>query len=65
MDPILIKRECGGWIAISPTDEQLKIGVTADSKEEASLAFCASLREWKSGFGTKFKDASANIQPTS
>ena len=35
VDPTLIKRQCGGFLAISPESLSLKIGVEANTENEA------------------------------
>lgn len=47
--PRLIQRHCGGWLALSPADSDLQIGVPADSREvavekyRATVARCRNL----------------------
>ena len=53
--PNLIKRRCGGWLAISPRNEGLKIGVLDETREKACEKYRASLLRWKS-----FRDDAAN-----
>lgn len=45
--PQIIKRQCGGWIAVSGKDASLKIGVTASTEEEARAAFHQAMLEWE------------------
>ena len=44
--PKLVKRECGGWLAVSPADSSIRIGVTAPTKSEAKDKFQHSMRKW-------------------
>jgi len=37
--PLLIKRRCGGWLAITPKGWPLGIGVTAETEAEAVTKF--------------------------
>lgn len=39
IQPVLIERRCGGWLAITPKGWPLGIGVTADTKEGAERKF--------------------------
>lgn len=45
--PKLIERTCGGWLAVSAPDAPLKIGVTADTAENARTAFDRAILEWQ------------------
>lgn len=45
--PNLIRRSCGGWLAVSPDSEPIKIGVTAPSREEVVRRFQSSLARWR------------------
>lgn len=44
--PTLIARSCGGWLAVSNAEDSLKIGVSADTEEEAREAFERAVLEW-------------------
>lgn len=44
--PETIKRRCGGWLAVSPVGQPLRIGVTAETEEEAVEEFCRSFSRW-------------------
>ena len=46
MDPILKARANGGVLAVSPEGARLRIGVTADTKEDAVEMFRAAARRW-------------------
>lgn len=41
--PRTIARKCGGWLAVSPPSLSLKIGVEADTEEEAVAKFYAAV----------------------
>lgn len=45
--PRMIERRCGGWLAVSPRSCSLKIGVTADSEEEARSEFRTAFVQWR------------------
>lgn len=47
IDPVLIGREDGGWLAVSPANAPLHIGVAAWSADDARNRFVRELREWK------------------
>lgn len=47
MQPELIERAGGGWLAISPPGEALRIGVTACNRLEAERRFVESERAWR------------------
>jgi len=44
--PTLVRRENGGWLAISPADLPLHIGVEAWSADDARDRFVRAAREW-------------------
>lgn len=44
---ILIKRSCGGWLAVSVAAEPIKIGVTGATESEARDNYAATLRRWR------------------
>lgn len=48
VNPVLIERKCGGWLAITPRGWPLGIGVTADTKENAEANFRAELERFSS-----------------
>ena len=39
IQPDLVRRACGGWLALSPKGASLKIGVQAETAEEATEKF--------------------------
>lgn len=42
VEPRMIKRECGGWLAVSPRGCSLKIGVTGETEQGTRDQFAAS-----------------------
>ena len=44
--PRLIRRNCGGWIALSPHENKLKIGILAETEKEAVARFAQSFSIW-------------------
>lgn len=51
MAPVLINRANGGVLAISPPGARLRIGVTADTKEDAITLFKLEARRWAYDLG--------------
>jgi len=47
-EPTLFHRAVGGWLAVSRRDSPLKIGVTAETEDEARALFEQAVREWMS-----------------
>lgn len=45
--PVLIRRSCGGWIAISPPCLGEQLGVTASTKGEAIKMHREALARWR------------------
>ena len=45
--PKLLRREDGGWLAISPKGAPLPLGVAAWTAEDARNAFAREIRAWK------------------
>ena len=46
-NPTLIRRECGGWLAVSPACSDHRIGVTAATEAEAALLFQERDEGWR------------------
>ena len=46
VEPVLIERRCGGWLAITPHGWPLGIGVTADTKAAAEHAFRVEMKRF-------------------
>jgi hypothetical protein len=44
--PDLIERRGGGWLAISPQNSTLRIGVTGATQQDAIARFSLSIRAW-------------------
>ena len=47
VEPVLIERACGGWLAVSPRHYSLKIAVRAVGRDEARVAYSAAFNRWK------------------
>ena len=47
IEPQLLRREDGGWLAVSPDNALLHIGVAAWSADDARNKFVRELREWR------------------
>ena len=45
--PKVVRRACGGCLALSPFDQPLRIGVTAESEEEAVTKYWSALSAWQ------------------
>jgi hypothetical protein len=46
IQPDLVRRTSGGWLAIAPNGAKFPIGVTAPTAEEASERFRSSYVSW-------------------
>jgi hypothetical protein len=46
VEPRLIRREDGGWLAVTPPGAPLPLGFAAWTAEDARQAFVRGLREW-------------------
>ena len=44
--PDLIERRSGGWLAISPQNSTLRIGVTGATRQDAIARYSLSIRAW-------------------
>jgi hypothetical protein len=44
--PDIMRRSCGGWLAVAPAGGQFSIGVTAPTAEEARERFRTVVRRW-------------------
>ena len=60
--PVLIQRKCGGWIAVSPQTESIKIGVCEGTAEHAEASYIAALARWKTNLS--FTGAAASTRTT-
>lgn len=45
--PKMIKRKCGGYLAVAPRHARFVIGVTADSEQEAHILFIQEWHRWE------------------
>jgi hypothetical protein len=46
MEPRLLERACGGWLAIAPPDSPVAVAVTADDEQAARDRLHEALEEW-------------------
>lgn len=46
IQPDLVRRTCGGWLALAPSSLNLTMGVTAPTEAEAVERFRFSLSRW-------------------
>jgi hypothetical protein len=44
--PDLMRRSCGGWLAVAPKDGIFSIGVTAPTADEAREKFGTTIQCW-------------------
>lgn len=44
--PRVVKRECGGWLAVSPQDAPMHLGETGATQEEAVRRFQLAWKRW-------------------
>jgi hypothetical protein len=44
--PDLVRRACGGWLAVAPRRALVSLGVTAETQEDASEKFCFVYNRW-------------------
>lgn len=47
IEPQLIERRCGGWLAVSPRSVAIRIGATGKSEAEARSNFAALVHAWE------------------
>jgi len=50
IQPKMIDRAMTGWLAVSPDDAHLRIGVTASTEKEARELFSQTLQKWNDLF---------------
>jgi hypothetical protein len=48
IQPKVVPRECGGWLATTPDVAPVRVGVTGETENAAREAFAISLGRWKS-----------------
>jgi hypothetical protein len=46
IEPKILPRECGGWLAITPRWSPIRIGVTGATEAAARDRFRAALAKW-------------------
>jgi hypothetical protein len=44
--PIVVERECGGWLAVSPEHHPFRIGVVADDESGVRREFASAVERW-------------------
>jgi hypothetical protein len=54
--PDLVRRSCGGWLAVAPKDGIFSIGVTAPTPDEAREQFRLTICRWLEILSTKTLD---------
>jgi hypothetical protein len=54
--PHLIRRTCGGWLAISPRTALFRVGVTAPTENEALERFRFEYSQWIKLFASETLD---------
>ena len=47
VQPVVIARQCGGWLARTPASHAVRMGVIAGSEEEVRAKFRVSLAAWE------------------
>lgn len=47
IEPELSERVCGGWLAVTPSEAALRIGVVARTEMEARERFKQSVARWQ------------------
>lgn len=50
-DPRLIRRDCGGWMAMSTRGAPYRIAVVADTADAARIKFRGEAEEWDTLLG--------------
>jgi len=46
IEPMVIRRECGGWLATTPIGETPRIGITAATEDEVRNRFRQAMARW-------------------
>lgn len=44
--PKIVRRECGGWLALAPRTALFRVGVTAETEVEAKEKFRTVYNRW-------------------
>lgn len=52
IEPTVLERGCGGWLAVSEPGAPLKIGVEGDTEQQARERFAVALAAWHRLFET-------------
>ena len=47
VEPRIIERECGGWLATSPKGALIRLGETGATKDDAVERFRLAWRQWR------------------
>lgn len=61
IQPELIERRCGGWLAVTPRCVAIRIGAVGESAEEASANFNALIEQWAQARAAERKMLAAAI----
>jgi len=59
--PRIVARKCGGWLAVSPPNSALRIGVTANTQDEAASKFTAAEAEWSLLLGNDAETINSHV----
>jgi len=60
-DPRLIARRCGGWIALSGTENPIKIGVVGETETAALEKFRRSISAWQADITANVTKSAENV----
>ena len=44
--PDLIERQCGGWLAVSPSNLPIRIGATGQTKKDVIARYTLAMQKW-------------------
>ena len=55
-NPVLVERECGGWLASGLVSGTLRIGVTSDTEAGAIEKFADTIRAWRRNLSAPTND---------
>lgn len=47
IQPRIFPRDCGGWLAVSPSHSPIKIGIAGTSEEDARVKYHESMAKWE------------------
>jgi hypothetical protein len=62
-EPTLLRREDGGWLAVSPPNAPLHIGVAAWSADDARDRFVRAAKEWAHLLDGQSQDGEMALKP--